>query len=146
MCHRLAGLMAAAALLLSPPSPAAPPVHKCTVDGAVVYQSVPCPSGALAARPTVQQLNAERQKRAEAALQAASAAPGGAGSDTTAKPAPQPVPAPADPGLPFRCDGRQYCSQMSSCAEAKFFLAHCPGVKMDGDHNGVPCERQWCSP
>ncbi|MCK6421925.1 MAG: excalibur calcium-binding domain-containing protein [Aquabacterium sp.] len=34
---------------------------------------------------------------------------------------------------------------MRSCDEAKFFLAHCPGVKMDGDRDGVPCESQWCS-
>ena len=46
--------------------------------------------------------------------------------------------------LPFHCDGRTYCSQMTSCEEAKYFLAHCPNVKMDGDHNGIPCERQWC--
>jgi len=46
---------------------------------------------------------------------------------------------------PFHCDGRTYCSQMTSCAEAKYFLAHCPNVKMDGDHDGVPCERQWCT-
>jgi cold shock CspA family protein len=45
----------------------------------------------------------------------------------------------------FRCDGRIYCSQMTSCAEAEFFLRNCPGVKMDGDHDGVPCEEQWCS-
>src|SRR5215831_3268005 len=45
----------------------------------------------------------------------------------------------------FRCDGRTYCSQMTSCAEAKYFLEHCPNVKMDGDHDGVPCERQWCT-
>lgn len=44
-----------------------------------------------------------------------------------------------------RCDGRQYCSQMSSCAEAKFFLKHCPGVQMDGDGDGIPCEQQWCT-
>ena len=44
----------------------------------------------------------------------------------------------------FRCDGRQYCSQMTSCAEATYFLEHCPGVKMDGDHDGIPCESQWC--
>ncbi|MFM2447348.1 MAG: hypothetical protein RI936_1795, partial [Pseudomonadota bacterium] len=43
-------------------------------------------------------------------------------------------------------DGRTYCSQMTSCAEAKFFLANCPGVKMDGDRNGIPCEKQWCNP
>jgi hypothetical protein len=44
----------------------------------------------------------------------------------------------------FACDGRVYCSQMSSCDEAKYFLAHCPGVKMDGDGDGIPCERQFC--
>ena len=44
----------------------------------------------------------------------------------------------------YKCDGRVYCSQMTSCAEAKFFLANCPGVTMDGDNDGIPCERQWC--
>lgn len=46
----------------------------------------------------------------------------------------------------FRCDGRTQCSQMRSCEEARYFLSHCPGVKMDGNHDGVPCERQWCRP
>jgi hypothetical protein len=45
----------------------------------------------------------------------------------------------------FKCDGRIYCSPMTSCAEAKFFLKNCPGVKMDGDNDGIPCERQWCN-
>ncbi|HTP75198.1 MAG TPA: excalibur calcium-binding domain-containing protein [Burkholderiaceae bacterium] len=44
----------------------------------------------------------------------------------------------------FRCDGRTRCSQMTSCEEATFFLRNCPGVKMDGDNDGVPCEQQWC--
>jgi Excalibur calcium-binding domain len=44
----------------------------------------------------------------------------------------------------FSCDGRQYCSQMTSCAEATYFLRHCPSTKMDGNHDGVPCEQQWC--
>jgi cold shock CspA family protein len=44
----------------------------------------------------------------------------------------------------FHCDGRTHCSQMTSCAEATYFLNHCPGVEMDGNHDGVPCERQWC--
>lgn len=47
--------------------------------------------------------------------------------------------------LPYRCDGRQHCSQMTSCSEAKFFLQSCPGVKMDGNGDGVPCEQQWCT-
>lgn len=45
----------------------------------------------------------------------------------------------------FRCDGRTHCSQMTSCAEATFFLRNCPNVKMDGNHDGVPCEQQWCN-
>jgi endonuclease YncB( thermonuclease family) len=44
----------------------------------------------------------------------------------------------------FRCDGRIYCSQMTSCEEATFFLKNCPGTKMDGNNDGVPCEKQWC--
>lgn len=50
-----------------------------------------------------------------------------------------------DPSPGYRCDGRTHCSQMTSCAEATFFLRNCPGVEMDGDHDGVPCERQWCA-
>jgi cold shock CspA family protein len=46
---------------------------------------------------------------------------------------------------PFRCDGRTHCSQMTSCAEATFFLKNCPGTKMDGNGDGIPCERQWCN-
>jgi predicted negative regulator of RcsB-dependent stress response len=44
----------------------------------------------------------------------------------------------------FRCDGRTYCSQMTSCAEATFFLKNCPDTKMDGNNDGIPCEKQWC--
>lgn len=40
----------------------------------------------------------------------------------------------------FKCDGRQYCSQMTSRAEAEFFIKNCPNTKMDGDNDGVPCE------
>ncbi|EXI66015.1 MAG: Excalibur calcium-binding domain protein [Candidatus Accumulibacter adjunctus] len=44
----------------------------------------------------------------------------------------------------FRCDGRTHCSQMTSCAEATYFLRNCPGTRMDGNNDGVPCEQQWC--
>ena len=40
----------------------------------------------------------------------------------------------------FQCDGRQYCSQMTSRAEAEYFVRNCPNTKMDGDHDGIPCE------
>jgi len=44
----------------------------------------------------------------------------------------------------FSCDGRTRCTQMTSCAEATFFIQKCPNTKMDGDNDGIPCERQWC--
>lgn len=66
----------------------------------------------------------------------------------TVVPIPAPLPvktASAEPVLEFKqsfkCDGRQHCSQMRSRAEAEFFIAHCPNTKMDGDHDGIPCER-----
>ena len=67
----------------------------------------------------------------------------------TLVPAPTPTPAPAPKSetstvLAFKCDGRIYCSQMTSCEEATFFLRNCPGTKMDGDNDGIPCESQWC--
>lgn len=40
----------------------------------------------------------------------------------------------------FHCDGRTRCSEMTSCDEARFFLRNCPGVKMDGDGDGLACE------
>jgi hypothetical protein len=45
----------------------------------------------------------------------------------------------------FSCDGRVHCSQMSSCEEATYFLKNCPGTKMDGDSDGIPCEQQLCN-
>lgn len=45
----------------------------------------------------------------------------------------------------FKCDGRTTCSQMTSCAEATYFLQHCPNTKMDGNDDGEPCEQQWCN-
>ena len=44
----------------------------------------------------------------------------------------------------FQCTGKQYCSQMTSCEEATFYLRNCPNTQMDGDGDGVPCESQWC--
>lgn len=45
----------------------------------------------------------------------------------------------------FSCDGRTQCSQMTSCAEAEYFLSNCPAVQMDGNGDGEPCEQQWCN-
>jgi len=51
-----------------------------------------------------------------------------------------PVTALQQPINNFSCDGRQHCSQMRSRAEAEYFVRNCPNTKMDGDHDGVPCE------
>ncbi len=40
----------------------------------------------------------------------------------------------------FRCDGRRYCSEMTSREEADFFVKNCPDTAMDGDHDGIACE------
>jgi Excalibur calcium-binding domain len=48
------------------------------------------------------------------------------------------------PSASFTCDGRTHCSQMTSCAEATYFIQHCPDTKMDGNNDGVPCEKQHC--
>jgi cold shock CspA family protein len=44
----------------------------------------------------------------------------------------------------FSCRGKQHCSEMISCKEARYYLINCPNVEIDGDHDGVPCEMQWC--
>ena len=43
----------------------------------------------------------------------------------------------------FRCDGRQHCSEMRSYDEALYFNKNCPDTKMDGNHDGIPCEKQF---
>lgn len=41
----------------------------------------------------------------------------------------------------FQCEGKQHCSEMSSCDEARFYLKNCPNVLIDGDNDGRPCEK-----
>ena len=71
-----------------------------------------------------------RQHRVELSLQPATLLPD--------------LPARSSSALAFVCDGRTYCSQMTSCAEATWFINNCPGTQMDGNNDGVPCESQWC--
>lgn len=119
---------------------AGPPIFKCTANGSITYQSTPCRSAQPRAQPTVEQLNNERQKKQNQA--AGAAAPRTVQIPTAG--ATRINPAAAAPQSRFTCDGRTHCSHMTSCVEAKFFLANCPNVKMDGNHDGIPCERQWC--
>lgn len=44
----------------------------------------------------------------------------------------------------YSCSGKVHCSEMTSCEEATFYQQNCPGTKMDGDRDGIPCESQWC--
>jgi cold shock CspA family protein len=64
-------------------------------------------------------------------------------SAPTAQQSSAPLSTSAQPAT-FHCDGRTHCDQMTSCAEAEYFLHHCPNVQLDGNGDGVPCERQWC--
>jgi len=108
-------------------------MNKCVINGTVTYQQGLCPSNQVRKDPTLEELNAAEKKKRAAAASAAVAAP----REAVRAPAAAPISA-------YSCDGRLYCSQMRSCAEAKYFLARCPGVKMDGDGDGIPCEDQWC--
>jgi hypothetical protein len=137
-------VLAFALVQLLLPSAVATPVYKCSVNGTVHYQEGPCQPDSRKP-PTIEELNAARQKQlAQDALRPSRPKPP---SGSSAKPEAA-VAAPgkllASAGTTFKCDSRKHCSQMTSCAEAKYFLANCPGVKMDGDRDGIPCEEQFC--
>ncbi|WP_158966111.1 cold shock domain-containing protein [Paraglaciecola sp. L3A3] len=57
----------------------------------------------------------------------------------------QPKLYPAYEEMGFSCQGKTHCSQLTSCDEAKYYLAHCPNMQIDGDNDGEPCERQLCN-
>jgi hypothetical protein len=146
ICFRVqaTAAMVFASLWLMGAAQAGTAVHKCTENGVVTFQSMPCRTDSPGPRPTAVQLNAERQKKLRQQAEAASSAtqpPAPAGGAQHQPPTAAPT---ATANGRFKCDGRTRCTQMSSCAEAKYFLAHCPGVQMDGDKDGIPCEEQWC--
>lgn len=39
------------------------------------------------------------------------------------------------------CGGKKYCSEMLSCEEARYYLTRCGLKTLDGDGDGVPCEK-----
>jgi len=43
----------------------------------------------------------------------------------------------------FQCQGKVWCTEMGSYEEAMFYLRNCPNTKIDGDGDGIPCERQF---
>lgn len=40
----------------------------------------------------------------------------------------------------FECGGKSKCGEMTSCAEARFYLEQCGIGRLDRDKDGVPCE------
>jgi len=44
------------------------------------------------------------------------------------------------PAMTFSCGNKLSCNQMNSCEEARFYLTRCSLGKLDGDHDGTPCE------
>ena len=54
---------------------------------------------------------------------------GGGGGEAT--PTPEAV---------LECGAKRTCSQMATCAEARFHLEECGLTRLDGDSDGVPCE------
>ena len=41
----------------------------------------------------------------------------------------------------FRCAGKRTCREMVSCREARFYFTQCGKQRLDGDKDGIPCER-----
>jgi hypothetical protein len=43
----------------------------------------------------------------------------------------------------FECGTKRYCVDMANCDEATFFMTSWGLPKLDGDRDGIPCERLW---
>lgn len=135
-----------ACVLISSPDAVAAQVFKCHVNGSVQYQQAPCQSPQARKPPTVEELNTKRQRQLTQEKENHTSPKLPARPDATPDPTDE-APAktlPSAPPLSFKCDSRKHCSQMTSCAEAKYFLSNCPNTKMDGDRDGIPCEEQLC--
>lgn len=130
----LCRLMAAAGLVIAVSTASGQAVYRCEIKGKVSYSHEPCAEARAPGTQLKQGSDISRgvSRKADTPKQGAMVAPVPASNQPPAVSA-------------FRCDGRLHCSQMTSCGEAKLFLKHCPGVKMDGDGDGVPCEQQWCT-
>jgi hypothetical protein len=45
------------------------------------------------------------------------------------------------PPTTFVCGAKKICGEMSSCAEAQHYLRQCGVSRLDGDADGIPCEK-----
>lgn len=52
-----------------------------------------------------------------------------------------PVPSSRSSSSGFTCGTKRLCTEMTSCAEARFHFEQCGLSRLDGDRDGVPCER-----
>ncbi len=50
-------------------------------------------------------------------------------------------PSPSAVAAAFSCAAKRSCSEMTSCAEARHHLETCGNPALDGDRDGIPCER-----
>ena len=42
----------------------------------------------------------------------------------------------------WSCTPRRLCTQITTCEEARYYLEQCSwGYKLDGDSDGIPCEK-----
>jgi len=50
-------------------------------------------------------------------------------------------PLPSFDSADSECGDKRYCRQMTSCEEARFYLNTCGVTTLDGDGDGMPCEK-----
>jgi len=50
------------------------------------------------------------------------------------------APAKPVPDAVYKCASKRHCGEMSSCAEARFYLEQCGLTRLDRDGDGVACE------
>lgn len=50
------------------------------------------------------------------------------------------MPSTAASAAGFTCAGKKYCKEMTTCAEAQFYMTECGLSRLDGDSDGMPCE------
>lgn len=75
-----------------------------------------------------------------AALTAGGAAPPDRADGGTAPEAPACVASATVLAQAYSCTPRKTCKQIATCAEARYRLEVCGDRRLDGDHDGVPCE------
>jgi len=103
------------------------------VNAALVEQGLAVVYRRWAEDPRLYELEAQA-RAAKLGVWSGKAIPRGAGRQ----------PQSGDQGRASNCGNKQACAEMTSCEEALFYLNQCGLKSMDGDADGVPCERSLC--